>query len=60
MLNRRNFLKLGTASAAAGLAGQAILAKSKELPPQGSKYFSPLTGVARRPVPSAWLQGVTG
>ena len=59
MLNRRNFLKLGTASAAAGLAGQAVLVKSKELPRQGSNYFYPITGAERKAVPSTCYQCVT-
>ena len=59
MLNRRNFLKLGTASAAAGLAGQSILASSQELPKYGSKYFAPHNGAERIPVPSACYQCVT-
>ena len=59
MFNRRNFLKLGAASAALPLGGGVTLARAKELPTWGGKDFSPETGEARQAIPSACWQCVT-
>ncbi|HHH37976.1 MAG TPA: DMSO reductase [Sedimenticola sp.] len=59
MLNRRNFIKLGAASAAAGLAGAGVLSKAGELRTWGNQDFSRKTGIERKMVPSACYQCVT-
>ena len=59
MFNRRNFLKLGAASSAAGLAGTALMAKTADKHAWGNKDFSPKTGRERKAVPSACYQCVT-
>lgn len=59
MFNRRDFLKLGAASAAFPLVGGVTLARAKELPSWGGKDFSPETGEERQLVPSACWQCVT-
>ena len=59
MSNRRNFLKLGAASAAVSLAAGATLSFAKELPFRGGKDFSPKSGAARTAVPTACWQCVT-
>lgn len=59
MLNRRNFLRLGAASAAAGLTGTAVMTKAADLPAWGNKDFSRKTGRERKAVPSACYQCVT-
>ncbi|GAB4344463.1 MAG: thiosulfate reductase PhsA [Gammaproteobacteria bacterium] len=59
MLNRRNFLKLGAASAAAGLSGQAVMTKAADMHAWGNKDFSRKTGRERKAVPSACYQCVT-
>jgi len=59
MFSRRNFLRLGAASATASLAGGAVLTKAGELPYRGGKDFSPVTGAERKAVPSACWQCVT-
>jgi len=59
MLNRRNFIKLGIASSASGLAAGVALSQSNELPLKGGKDFSPTTGLERKAVPSTCYQCVT-
>ena len=59
MFNRRNFLKLGAASVASGVAGGAALSRAGELPLRGGVDFSPRTGTERKAVPSACWQCVT-
>lgn len=59
MLNRRNFLKLGAVSAAAGLSGTAVMTKAEEMRAWGNKGFSYKTGRERKAVPSACYQCVT-
>ncbi|MCP5443627.1 MAG: molybdopterin-dependent oxidoreductase [Chromatiaceae bacterium] len=59
MLNRRNFLKLGAASAAAGLSGQAVMTKAQDMHAWGNQDFSRKTGRERKAVPSACYQCVT-
>ncbi len=59
MVTRRNFLKLGAASAAAGLGGAGVaIAPARELE-RGGRDFSPRTGHERRAVPTACWQCVT-
>jgi len=61
MFNRRNFLRLGAASAttvaAAGLSLNANAAK--DLTIRGNRDFSPVTGKERKAIPSACWQCVT-
>jgi anaerobic selenocysteine-containing dehydrogenase len=59
MLNRRNFLKLGAATATATVSAGATLTKAKALPKWGGKDFSPKTGLERQAVPTACWQCVT-
>ncbi len=59
MSNRRNFLKIGAASAVFPLLGDFGLVKAGELPTLGGKDFSPETGEQRQHVPSACWQCVT-
>ena len=60
MVNRRNFLKLGAATAGATLAGGGALTAAKGAPLlMGGKDFSPRTGKARKAVPTACWQCVT-
>jgi len=59
MLNRRNFLKLGAASAAAGLSAPAVLTKAADMHAWGNEDLSPKTGRERKAVPSACYQCVT-
>ena len=59
MLNRRDFLTLGAASAAAGLTGTAVLSKADEMQAWGNRDFSPRSGRERKAVPSACYQCVT-
>ena len=56
-INRRNFLKLGAATAAAVIAGKGAL-KAGELKAGGQDY-SPMTWVERKAIPSACWQCVT-
>ncbi len=56
-INRRNFLKLGAATAAAVVAGKGAL-KAVELKAGGQDY-SPMTGIERKAIPSACWQCVT-
>ena len=58
MVTRRNFLKLGAASATAAVAGPGALVSARQLE-QGSKDFSPRTGMERQAVPTACWQCVT-
>jgi anaerobic selenocysteine-containing dehydrogenase len=57
MATRRNFLKLGAAAAATGLAGGATSIEAALL--KGGKDFSPRTGKERTAVPSACWQCVS-
>jgi anaerobic selenocysteine-containing dehydrogenase len=60
MLNRRNFLRLGAAAAAAGGAiGAGALAETGNLPIKGGMDFSPKSGKKRTAVPSACWQCVS-
>ncbi len=59
MLNRRNLLKLGAASAAAGLTGTAVMTKAADMHAWGNKDFSRKSGRERKAVPSACYQCVT-
>ncbi len=69
MTNRRDFLKLGGAAAAVGLAGATGVARGDELVQsadvwdgpllKGNKDFSPITYKEREAVPSACWQCVT-
>ncbi len=61
MFNRRNFLKLGAASATTVLAAGASLnaRAAKDLPIRGNRDFSPTTGQERQMIPSACWQCVT-
>jgi anaerobic selenocysteine-containing dehydrogenase len=60
MFSRRNFFKLGAAAAAANpFIGTATIATAKELPVRGGKDFSPITGKARKAIPTACWQCVT-
>ncbi|MCH7485373.1 MAG: molybdopterin-dependent oxidoreductase [Proteobacteria bacterium] len=61
MVSRRNFLKLGaaTAAASAALAGAGALTRAKDLPIKGGKDFSPKTGKERAGIPTACWQCVT-
>ena len=59
MLNRRNFLKAGTAIPLAALGATAALKPARALPLSGGKDFSPATGRQRTAVPSACWQCVT-
>ena len=53
MFSRRNFLKLGAASAALPLVGSPAITQAKDLPVMGGKDFSPETGDERTAIPSA-------
>ncbi len=57
MATRRDFLKLGAATATVALAGGGALTAAKEF--QGGKDFSPLTGKERQAIPTACWQCVT-
>ncbi len=60
MLNRRNFIKLGAASAVTGLSGTAVLSQARSIPAwNGGRDFSRETGLERKAIPSACLQCVT-
>jgi anaerobic selenocysteine-containing dehydrogenase len=59
MTSRRDFLKLGAATATVALAGGSALTAAKELPFKGGKDFSPWTGAEREAIPSACWQCVT-
>lgn len=59
MLNRRNFIKLGAASAAAGLTGTAVMTRATDMHAWGNRDFSRNTGSERKAVPSACYQCVT-
>ncbi|MCC4114468.1 molybdopterin-dependent oxidoreductase [Aromatoleum toluclasticum] len=59
MFDRRHFLKLGVASAAAGLAGAPTLGKAGDTLVWGNQDFSRKTGRERKAVPSACYQCVT-
>ncbi len=59
MLNRRKFIKLSAATAAASVAMNGTLSQARELPVFGGKDFSPTTGKERKAVPSACLNCVT-
>ncbi len=60
MLNRRNFLRLGAAAAAAGGAAQTgALSAVADLPLKGGVDFSPRTGKKRTAIPSACWQCVS-
>jgi anaerobic selenocysteine-containing dehydrogenase len=59
-INRRNFLKLGTAVTAALSIGKgALKANAWDLPIKGGKDFSPMTGKERKAIPSACWSCVT-
>ncbi|MFQ5617521.1 MAG: molybdopterin-dependent oxidoreductase [Rhodospirillales bacterium] len=59
MVSRRNFLKLGAATATAAYAGTGALSTAKDLPITGGKDFSPRTGKARHAIPSTCWQCVS-
>jgi anaerobic selenocysteine-containing dehydrogenase len=59
MVNRRKFIKLGAASAAAGLSGTAVLTQAGDMLEWGNQDFSRKTGRGRQAVPSACYQCVT-
>ncbi len=59
MANRRDFLKLGAATAGVALAGGSALSTARKLPLAGGRDFSPTTGAERAAVPSACWQCVT-
>ncbi len=59
MVTRRNFLKLGAATATASLAGGAVLTAAREELQIGGGDFSPKTGEQRTAIPSACWQCVT-
>ena len=59
MANRRDFLKLGAATAGVALAGGSALSTARDLPLAGGKDFSPTTGAERAAVPSACWQCVS-
>ncbi len=59
MLNRRNFLKIGTAVPAVAIGGGAALSRPKKISVFGGKDFSPKTGQERKAIPSACWQCVT-
>ena len=59
MASRRDFLKLGAATAGVALAGGSALSTAKNLPLTGGKDFSPRTGKERRAVPTACWQCVS-
>jgi anaerobic selenocysteine-containing dehydrogenase len=61
MANRRNFLKIGAATATAtAVGGVSLQARAKgDLPIRGGKDFSPTTGKERKAIPSACWQCVT-
>jgi anaerobic selenocysteine-containing dehydrogenase len=58
MVTRRNFLKLGAASATAVVAGQGALVSARQFE-WGGKDYSPLTGQERQAIPTACWQCVT-
>jgi len=58
MTTRRNFIRLGAASAGLGLTGAAALSEAKELL-RGGKDYSARTGAERKAVPSACWQCVS-
>ncbi|MEE9250670.1 MAG: molybdopterin-dependent oxidoreductase [Alphaproteobacteria bacterium] len=58
METRRNFLKLGAATAGAAAAGQGALISARELE-RGGKDYSPRTGKERQAIPTACWQCVT-
>ncbi|MFQ5939725.1 MAG: molybdopterin-dependent oxidoreductase, partial [Alphaproteobacteria bacterium] len=57
MTTRRDFLKLGAATATAAVAGGGALTAAQEF--TGGRDFSPLTGKERQAVPTACWQCVT-
>ncbi|MBT6405994.1 MAG: molybdopterin-dependent oxidoreductase, partial [Rhodospirillaceae bacterium] len=64
MVSRRNFLKLGAATATATLAGGVSLSSAKDLPVKGGKDFSPKTGrrmgfASRKAIPTSCWSCVT-
>ena len=59
MASRRDFLKLGAASATAALAGGTFLKTAKALRFKGGKDFSPWTGKERKAIPTACWQCVS-
>ena len=59
MVNRRDFLRLGAAAAAAPLVGTGTLYAAGGLPLTGGVDFSPLTGKERTALPSACWQCVS-
>ncbi|MFQ5938108.1 MAG: molybdopterin-dependent oxidoreductase, partial [Acidiferrobacterales bacterium] len=60
MTTRRDFLKLGAASAAVAATGATALSAAKAAPMlKGGKDFSPRTGAPRQAVPTACWQCVT-
>ena len=61
MFSRRNFLKLGTAAAAASatFAGTDTLISARGALLEGGKDYSPLTGMERQAVPTSCWQCVT-
>lgn len=59
MTSRREFLKLGAATAAVAVTGSPALVAAKDLPLRGNKDFSPITGMEREAIPSACWQCVT-
>ncbi len=58
-MNRRDFIKMGAASAAAGLTGTAALTQANEILTWGNRDFSRKTGAQLKAVPSACYQCVT-
>jgi anaerobic selenocysteine-containing dehydrogenase len=58
-MDRRSFLKLGAASAAATATGGSVLTLARDLPQHGGKDFSPRTGKERKAIPTACWQCVT-
>lgn len=59
MTTRRDFLKLGAASAAFAMAGGSILTQAREISFKSGKDFSPTTGKEREAIPTACWQCVT-
>lgn len=59
MTTRRDFLKLGAASAAFAVTGGSILTQAREISFQPGRDFSPTTGKERKAIPTACWQCVT-
>ena len=59
MFDRRNFLKLGAASATLAVAGESALSYARDLPAHAGKDFSPRSGKERKAVPTSCWNCVT-